>query len=506
MTRRPLMAAACAAALLAALAATAPAARAHPLGNFTVNRYDGLRLLPDRIEDTVVVDTAEIPTAQEQAATDTDHDGRIGPAEAAARAAARCAELARAARGSVDGRTVDWDVAGSGLEYRPGAAGLPTARLGCTLRARADLGRAAAVAFDSGADRERLGWKEVSASGDRVRLAASDVPAASVSNELRDYPAELTGAPPAVVSAALRTEPSGEAAAPVPEPIGRTAAVPGESAGAPAGEPVLFPALERRLASLATTADLTVPVGLLALALALLLGAGHAALPGHAKLAVAACLARRRGGVRAALAVGATVTVTHTAGVLVTGLALTASMTLAGERLLGWLGAAGGALIAAIGVGLVVTAARTLTGHSRGHGHDHGHGHGHDHGHGHGHDHGGHGHGGHHHRHGGRLPLLGVGLAGGLVPSPSALVILLGALALGRTAFGVLLVLGYGLGMALALTAAGLLLSGTSTRLAARTAGRLPALRRYAPYGSLVTAAVVLVVGVGLALRSLAQV
>ncbi|MFG3050000.1 nickel transporter [Kitasatospora sp. NPDC048239] len=512
MTRRPLTAAACAAALLAALAATAPAARAHPLGNFTVNRYDGLRLLPDRIEDTVVVDTAEIPTAQEQAATDTDHDGRIGPAEAAARAAARCAELARAARGSVDGRTVDWEVAGSGLEYRPGAADLPTARLGCALRARADLGRAATVAFDSGADRERLGWKEVSASGDRVRLAASDVPAASVSNELRDYPAELTGAPPAVVSAALRTEPSGEAAAPVPEPTGRTATAPGESAGAPAGEPVLFPALERRLASLAATADLTVPVGLLALALALLLGAGHAALPGHAKLAVAACLARRRGGVRAALAVGATVTVTHTAGVLVTGLALTASMTLAGERLLGWLGAAGGALIAAIGVGLVVTAARTLTGHGHGHGHHHGHGHDHgSHGHGHGHDHGhshshSHDHGGHHHRHGGRLPLLGVGLAGGLVPSPSALVILLGAVALGRTAFGVLLVLGYGLGMALALTAAGLLLSGTSTRLAARTADRLPALRRYAPYGSLVTAAVVLAVGVGLALRSLAQV
>ncbi|MEV6974575.1 nickel transporter [Kitasatospora sp. NPDC093806] len=504
MTRPPArhrLRAALATGLLAVVAAAgpAPAAHAHPLGNFTVNRYDGLRLLPDRIEDTAVVDTAEIPTAQEQTATDTDRDGRVSEPEAAARAGVRCGELAVAARGSVDGAAVRWEVAGAALEYRPGAADLPTARLSCTLRAPADLSRPAAVTFDSGADRGRVGWKEVSASGDHVRLSASDVPAASVSDELRVYPEELAGQPPAVVSAALRTEPSAEGtAAP-----GRAARSGGAAQAPPGGEPVLFPALERRLAALATTTDLTVPVGLLALGLALLLGAGHAALPGHAKLAVAACLARRRGGVRAAVAVGATVTATHTAGVLITGLVLTASMTLVGEHLLGWLGAAGGALIAAIGAGLVVTALRGLAGGGyRHHHHDHDHDHDHDHGHDGQHDHHHHHH--HHRHHGGRLSLLGVGLAGGLVPSPSALVILLGAVALGRTSFGVLLVLGYGAGMALALTAAGLLLSGTGTRLAALGTTRLPALRRWTPYGSLVTALVVLVVGLGLVVRSVA--
>ncbi|MFI6039511.1 hypothetical protein ACIBBD_36385 [Streptomyces sp. NPDC051315] len=89
------------------------------------------------------------------------------------------------------------------------------------------------------------------------------------------------------------------------------------------------------------------------------------------------------------------------------------------------------------------------------------------------------------------------------MPSPSALVVLLGAVALSRTSFGVLLVLGYGVGMALTLTSSGLLLSGGGTRLAHFGERRLPALRRLAPYGTLLTAPAVLTVGVGLTLRSL---
>jgi nickel/cobalt exporter len=58
----------------------------------------------------------------------------------------------------------------------------------------------------------------------------------------------------------------------------------------------------------------------------------------------------------------------------------------------------------------------------------------------------------------GARSLAAMGIAGGLVPSPSALVVLLGATALGRAWFGVLLVLAYGVGMALTLTAAGLAL------------------------------------------------
>ncbi|MFC8625738.1 nickel transporter [Streptomyces anulatus] len=526
-----------------------PTAQAHPLGNFSVNHYDGLRLSHDGIEDTAVVDSAEIPTAQDEEATDTDHDGTIAPAEAADRAADRCARLAGRTRVSVDGRRIAWHVNRSTLTYGKGAAGVPVARLTCTLWAEADLSRPADITFASGADAKRTGWKEITAApGDRVGLAASSVPSQSPSDGLRHYPGAGSEQPLAVATAELRTEPGrGTVGAPGPGAPGASPAVQSLDRGT-----VLFPALERRLTGLTAGRDLTWSVGLLAVLLTLLLGAGHAALPGHAKLAVAACLARRDGGVRAALAVGTTVTATHTAGVLAMGLILTAGAGLAGERLLAWLGAISGALIAALGVVLVVTAVRAVRtgrppahwhhghrhGHGQSHGHDHPHGHGQSHGHthnetrehalAHGHRHGhphphshdhapglphGHGHGDRTHEADLRAPktprrtglpaLVGVGLAAGLVPSPSALVVLLGAIALSQTLFGVLLVVGYGLGMAITLTAAGLLLSGGGSRLAALSERHLPSLRRCTRYATVLTALAVLTVGISLTLRSL---
>ncbi|MER7699448.1 MULTISPECIES: nickel transporter [unclassified Streptomyces] len=530
----------CRAALVPALplvlfALAAPTAHAHPLGNFSVNHYDGLRLSHDRIEDTAVVDSAEIPTAQDEAATDTDHDGTVSPAEAASRAAERCTELAGRTRISVDGERIAWTVDRSGLTYGKGAAGVPVARLTCALRADADLTRPAALSFTSGADTTRTGWKEVTAvPGSRVRLTGSSVPSSSPSDLLRTYPRTGDGRPLDTVRADLRTRPGEGGGA--PGPPGRTEPDDVPAARAVDRGAVLFPALEDRLTGLTAGRDLTLPVGLLAVLLTLLLGAGHAALPGHAKLAVAACLARREGGVRAALAVGTTVTATHTAGVLAVGLVLTAGGGFVGERLLGWLGAVSGAVIAVLGTVLTVTAVRALRagrppahwhhGHSHSHGHSHTHdrtpehAHAHQDGHSDAHAHrDGHAHA---HRHpagrshsrevhpDGKRPrrtgltaLLGTGLAAGLVPSPSALVVLLGAIALSRTLFGVLLVVSYGLGMALTLTAAGLLLSSGGSRLAALGERRRPSLRRYTRYATVLTALAVLTVGISLTLRSL---
>ncbi|WP_371478890.1 nickel transporter [Kitasatospora sp. NBC_00315] len=514
---RPQQAALCLlATLLIALTAGATTAQAHPLGNFSINRLDQLRLFPDRIEDTATVDSAEIPTAQDREATDTDHDSRISPAEATARAVTRCTDMASGIRTSVNGRQAAWRVVSSALAYRPGAADLPTAQLACALAADTDLTRPSAITFTSGADGGRVGWKEITATaGGRIRLTDSSVPGQNISGGLTAYPQGLLDQPLGVLTAELHSAPGDGTTLPAGTGQATNALPP------PTNSWVLFPGLERRLGTLVGTRDLTLPVGLLAVALSLLLGAGHAALPGHAKLAVGACLAQRRGGLRAALAVGATVTATHTAGVLLVGLALTASAGLAGERVLGLLGATGGVLITGVGAALLLRAVRTLRRQAPAQDHHHGpdHGHGLDHGFDHDHDHG-HPHGHHHHphRHDGapedpahphrRRPvnltsLLGIGLAGGLVPSPSALVVLLGAVALGRTLFGVLLVIGYGVGMALALAAAGALLAGGSTRLAEVTARRLPTLRRLAPYSSLLTASVVLTVGLGLTLRGL---
>jgi ABC-type nickel/cobalt efflux system permease component RcnA len=232
---------------------------------------------------------------------------------------------------------------------------------------------------------------------------------------------------------------------------------------------------------------LTPFVGALAVLLALTLGAAHAALPGHGKTVMAAYIAGRRGRRRDALTVGAIVTLTHTGGVLVLGLLLTATAGLAGEVVLSWLGIASGILVAAVGVAMLAGVLRRRT---PVHHHDHGHSHEHP------HDHHGHPHPS---RQVGRLSLVGMGIAGGLVPSPSALIVLLGAIGLGRTAFGVLLVLAYGAGMAAMLTAAGLVLVRMRDRWASRPRRTLARLAALAPAG---TAALVLCVGLGLAGRA----
>jgi ABC-type nickel/cobalt efflux system permease component RcnA len=188
----------------------------------------------------------------------------------------------------------------------------------------------------------------------------------------------------------------------------------------------------------------------------LVLGAIHALAPGHGKTVMAAYLVGQRGSLRQAMVIALTVTATHTAGVLALGVAISASAVVAPERLYPWLGAASGVLLAAIGVGFLV---RILRLRHRAGSHHHHHHHHHD-------DDHVHTHGGRPHTHGpvgdGQLVswrgLVAMGFVGGLLPSPSAVVVLLGAIALGRIWFGVLLVTVYGLGMAATLAGAGVLL------------------------------------------------
>lgn len=446
MNRRWLLALA-AAPLAFPLLPAAPAS-AHPLGNFSVNQYTGLVLRPDRVEATAIVDYAEIPTLQ--AASEPS-----------------CADLDL--RVAVDGDARQWTVESAEFGYVDGEAGLRTSRLTCQLSTVVRL-ETATVTVENGYAADRVGWREMTARGEGVRVQ-SPLPAESVSDELRTYPADPLASAPDVRSATIRVTPGdGTAGAALTRPSD------GFLGGLAAG-------VERRFQELAG-GRLTPAVGLLAVLLALLLGAGHAALPGHGKTVLAAYAAARRRRIRDALAVGATVTLTHTGGVLVVGLLLATSSTLAGDRLLGYLGIVSGAIVVAVGVGMFVR--RRSPGHGHSHGHEHEHGH-------------------HHHHGDGRLGLAGIGVAGGLVPSPSAIVVLLAAIGLGRTAFGVLLVVAYGMGMAATLTAVGLALVAAQRRL-----GRLPRppriaqrLSKLAPAG---TATLVMVVGAGVAARAAAGV
>jgi ABC-type nickel/cobalt efflux system permease component RcnA len=239
----------------------------------------------------------------------------------------------------------------------------------------------------------------------------------------------------------------------------------------------------RAFTSLVARHHLSVGFAFVALALAIVLGAIHALAPGHGKTVMAAYLVGQRGTMRQAGLIGLTVTATHTAGVLALGLALSASSLVAPERLYPWLGLASGALLAVIGIGLLSRAVR-----ARRYRHEHHHG--------------------HHHHHPvvedvapvRTRALVAMGFAGGLVPSPSALVVLLGAMALGRAWFGVVLVIAYGLGMAGTLTAAGVLLLRARGALDRRR-GRVRGLARVASALPLATSSVIVVVGLALAAR-----
>ncbi|PSL56110.1 ABC-type nickel/cobalt efflux system permease component RcnA [Saccharothrix carnea] len=415
-------------------------ATAHPLGSFTVNHYHGITVHPDRVIVRAVVDTAEIPTLQER------------PAEVGDYAARECAALARATVVEVDGRGVPVEVRSSAVEFPPGDAGLPTTRLTCVVEAGAS---GATVAVRAGYRDDRVGWREMTAVGAGVALLDPPVPGVSVTGELREYPDDLLSDPLDVRSVVLRVGAGSSS------PAGGAAEVGGSSLPGVAA---------RAFTSLAGVGDLTPLVGVLAVLLSLVLGASHAALPGHGKTVIAACLAGRAGTPRDALVVGATVTLTHTAGVLALGLLISATSAVAGEAVLRWLGLVSGLLVTVIGATLLRASLHHRRPAPAGHGHGHG---------------------------VGRVGLVGLGVAGGLVPSPSALVVLLGAVALGRTWFGVLLVLGYGLGMAATLTAVGLLLVRLRDRLVAaeRLRDRFTALPT-------VTAALVSIVGAGLALRA----
>jgi ABC-type nickel/cobalt efflux system permease component RcnA len=195
------------------------------------------------------------------------------------------------------------------------------------------------------------------------------------------------------------------------------------------------------LAGLIGRDDPTFGVVLLSLLVAAFWGAAHALTPGHGKALVAGYLVGTRGRPRHAFALGATVTVTHTAGVFGLGLVtLGLSTVIVPEQLYPWLTLVSGVLVVGVGTGVLVRRARNAHGH---HDHDHAHHHAHHH---------------HHDPQGdiGVRGILGIGAAAGLLPCPSALVVLLSAIALHRLAFGLALIVAFSVGLAATITAIGL--------------------------------------------------
>ncbi|HYO42279.1 MAG TPA: sulfite exporter TauE/SafE family protein [Candidatus Limnocylindrales bacterium] len=579
--RRLLLAALAAAALLPLTTSTA---LAHPLGNFTVNHYAGIRVEPDRVLLDVVIDAAEIPTFQATTMLDLDRDGALSGTETAGLPETRCGAIGRGLMLAIDGVPAGLRLSAAGVTFPAGNGGLPTMRSVCQFEVEVKVAAdgAATITFRDAFEEARIGWREITAVGDRMTVAAADagavagaeagagagagaVSAASVSDRLTAYPADLAAAPDRR-AVTLTVRAGGPRLAPFTSPGAepltsvRAGADPAASAGpgpsatlrseaahtaVPGGADAIPAALGQ--------APVSPILALVAVLTAALLGAGHALTPGHGKTLMAAYLVGTRGSPRHALGLGLAVSVSHTAGILVLAIViLAAESTLPADVVLRAAPVIAAVSILVIGAWMLVTELRRRgsaaaaadpthdhrhipeSGHDHGHeashehaheravqnppaagGHDHDHAagahdQGHDYDHDHDHDAEVHRHGPISHRH---LPRSGttvtwrglflLGLAGGLVPSANALLVLLGSIAAGRPAWGVVLVAAFGLGMAAVMAGIGLacvyargLVDRVPARVPLRTVGRL------VPLGA---AVIVLSLGVVLTTQALAR-
>lgn len=468
----------------ALLAVAAPPAAAHPLGNFTVNSHAALVAQASSLEIAYVRDLAEVPAFQ--VLRDLGGDGRSADESALEDYGRRsCDDAADNLTVEVDGTATGVDLDEARVTLPPGEAGLPTVRVECDLNAPLDLSSGATtVSFADSGVADRPGWHEVVAWGESATVSGSDVPTESLSQALTAYPKDRLSSPLDVRAATFQVEPRSGTAITVDRPT------------APLAGTVVrgLSSLEQAFTGLVTDRPLTFSFGLVAVLAALVLGALHALAPGHGKTVMAALVVGRDGSARQALGLAGTVAATHTLGVLILGFVLTLTQTAAPERVYPWLGVASGLVFAVVGALLLRNALRQRDlAHADHHDHSHDHDHDHDHG----------------HSHAGLTwrSLIAPGLAGGLVPSPSALLVLLGGIAVGRAWFGVVLVIAYGLGLAATLVGAGVALLHAQRRLAARVAssgnGRLRRLTTALPT---ITAAAILVIGLTMALRSAAAV
>jgi len=402
------------------------AASAHPLGNFTINRFSRVEVAGPRVYVHYVLDLAEIPTFQA---------GKVD-----ARGYAR--RIARGVRLTVHGRRVLLVPVETSLATPPGAAGLKTTRLQVLLRGPKLTGPADITYRDTNYA-GRIGWKEIVVGA-----------APSASRELRAYPRNTSPADVTHVRASLVPGSGTETRPRLARPEGARHN-------------------ESGFAALVARDELGFWVILASLGAALFWGAAHALSPGHGKTIVTAYLVGQRGTARHAALLGLIVTATHTAGVFALGLVtLLLSQYIVPDDLYPWLNLVSGLLV--VGIGASVLRARTKR-----HKHHH-----------------------HHHHHDlSPRSLFAVGISGGLLPCPSALVVLLAAISLHRVAFGMLLVVAFSAGLALTITGIGLvavLARGAFRRL--RLDGRVATLLPAA------SALVILAAGLAMTLHALPKV
>jgi nickel/cobalt exporter len=528
-------------------------ALAHPMGNFSVNHYSRITLESDRIRVNYFIDLAEIPTYQELQQANISPTS-IDPNSMAVLnyVATRGAELGRGLFLEIGGKPVHLRLISSGVIFPPGAGGLPTMKMGFVYEApyastpstSSNLeGQNLSIHYSDNNYPGHTGWKEIIALASAGTLLHSSVPTTDRSAELSNYPTDLLTSPPQDLEASFTfaLSPPELAASAEPSQLSRQAVTPTTHAGTTFNQTkeetqiaVKLPATHSASASsqralpessssrqvhlqanhqqtprsrfteLIQAQDLSAWFLFTAALIAIGLGGLHALEPGHGKTIVAAYLVGSKGTPRHAFLLGLIVTVSHTAGVFALGaVTLYASRYIVPEQLYPWLGALSGVTIAGLGCYMLL---RRLTGTATDHSHAPG---------------SSHAHWKFWERSAddvvrtGTVPsavsttqsvrltqLFTLGVTGGIIPCPAALVVLLSAFALHRIGLGLFLIVAFSVGLASVLIGFGMLMV-YARRFMTRLQIDGPLTKRWLP---VVSSSFIAVLGLTLAIQSLASV
>ena len=493
-------------------------ALAHPMGNFSISHYSGISIGRGFLEVHYLIDMAEIPTFQEMQQSGIaarPEEPRL-PAYLSAKAAA----LAQGLHVTLNGRALPLRVVSQDVIFPTGAGSLPTMKFGFAYRAQIPAGCASApcqLEYDDANFPGRAGWKEVVVTtGREISLISSTAPDRDRSGQLSNYPTDLLNSPPQLLQASLvfstiGTQPDAPASAVVATGSRSHNLRLGQRTGGNKVTPALVNALPKAVSSggadraiqvkpnqqatprnafteLVATKQVSIGIALLAAVIAAGLGALHALEPGHGKTIVAAYLVGSKGTARHALLLGMVVTISHTAGVyFLGGITLYTQKYILPDRIYPFLGVLSGILIA--GTGCFLFLQRYMGGEFA-----------------------------HSHstdisasvqlpttekpQRGARVSarkLLVLGVTGGMVPCPAALVVLLSAVALHRTGFGLFLIVAFSIGLAAVLIALGFA-AVYAGRMMSRLPFEAPLIQRWMPLAS---ALMISVLGCGIAVRGL---
>jgi nickel/cobalt transporter (NicO) family protein len=487
---------------------------AHPMGNFSINHYAKIKIDNKSIEIRYLIDMAEIPTFQE-----IRQFGITPPADdpAGSRYLDRQDQLLKEGISlESDGQSVRLDTISRQLAFAGGAGGLPTMKIGFVFRGKLDTTASAhKLSYIDDNFPGRAGWKEIVVLGDGVTILDSSASGTDRSQELNNYSSDVLNSPPQQLSALVgyRTslsEPASprqhrSSAAITSSHLSHSQFSPATSAVAPrprASQAQNTPR-SRFTELISTRSKLSFWVLFSAALIAAGLGALHALEPGHGKTIVAAYLVGSRGTARHAVLLGIVVTAAHTAGVYLLGaLTLYASRYIVPEQLYPWLGAISGLSVTVLGILIFL---RHRTGAAGEHSHAAGEQHSH-----------------------WFLSLFKqaapnqaaptepktieralsfrelcmLGITGGIVPCPAALVVLLSAFSLHRIGFGLFLITAFSFGLAAVLVIVGLTMVYAKRAVSSRMRAGNTALR----YLPALSSAFMVVLGVGITASAVASI